>query len=198
MMMEMMILFNLYKIGRFILGPIFKLYYNPKIINKEYIKGNGPIIIAGNHKHLYDQCLTIVATKRVIHYMAKKEYFDSKWAWFFKATGCISVDRSKKDNEAVTKAIDVLNNDGAIGIFPEGTRNKTDKFLLPFKFGAVSMAKKTNSYIVPFGITGDYKFRSKNLTIRYGKPFKIDNMSLEEANNKLEKEVERLMLENLK
>ncbi len=196
--MEMMILFNLYKIGRFILGPIFKLYYNPKIINKEYIKGNGSIIIAGNHKHLYDQCLTIVATKRVIHYMAKKEYFDSKWAWFFKATGCISVDRSKKDNEAVTKAIDVLNNDGAIGIFPEGTRNKTDKFLLPFKFGAVSMAQKTNSYIVPFGITGDYKFRSKNLTIRYGKPFKVDNLSLEEANNKLEKEVERLMLENLK
>lgn len=191
-------MFNLYKIGRFILGPIFKLYYNPKIINKEYIKGNGAIIIAGNHKHLYDQCLTIVATKRVIHYMAKKEYFDSKWAWFFKATGCISVDRSKKDNEAVTKAIDVLNNDGAIGIFPEGTRNKTDKFLLPFKFGAVSMAQKTNSYIVPFGITGDYKFRSKNLTIRYGKPFKVDNMSLEEANNKLEKEVERLMLENLK
>lgn len=187
---------NLYKIGRFILGPIFKLYYNPKIINKEKIPKKGPILIVGNHKHIYDQCLTIVATKRVIHYMAKREYFDSKMAWFFKATGCISVDRSKKDNEAVNKAIDILNQGGAIGLFPEGTRNKTDKLLLPFKYGTVSMAQKTNATIVPFGITGDYCFRSKNLKIKYGNPFKIENMSLEEANQKLYKEVERLMKEN--
>ena len=187
----------LYKFGRFILGPIFKLYYNPKIIGKENIPENGNIIIAGNHKHLYDQCLTIVATKRGIHYMAKKEYFDDKKvAWFFKRTGCISVDRKNTDVSAKKLAMEVLNDGGAIGIFPEGTRNKTNKFLLPFKYGAVSLASKTNSYIVPFGITGDYKFRSKNLTIRYGKPFKVGNMDLEEANNKLYKKVEKLMKQN--
>ena len=189
----------LYKLIIFILGPIFKIYYNPKIINKEYILKNGPIIIAGNHKHLYDQCLTIVATKRFIKYMAKKEYFDNKKTkWFFKGVGCIPVDREHKDDNATTLAINHLNSNGAIGIFPEGTRNKTDKFLLDFKFGAVSMAKKTNATIIPFGITGDYKFRSKNLTIRYGKPFKVDNMDLEEANEKLYKEVEKLMKMNLK
>ena len=92
----------------------------------------------------------------------------------------------------------VLKDGGAIGIFPEGTRNKTDNFLLRFKTGAVSMAKKSDAYIVPFGLTGDYKFRSKNLTVRYGEPFKVDNMTVEEANNKLYNEVERLMRENLK
>lgn len=189
----------LYKLGRFILGPIFRFYYNPKIIGKENIPKEGSILIVGNHKHLYDQCLTIIATKRGIHYMAKKEYFDNKKvAWFFKLTGCISVDRSKKDNEATSLAIDVLKDNGAVGLFPEGTRNKTKEFLLPFKFGAVSMASKTNSYLVPFGITGEYKFRSKNLTIRYGKPFKVDNMTLEEANNKLYNEVKSLMKQNLK
>lgn len=189
----------LYYVYRFILGPIFKLYYHPKIINKEYIPKEGSILIAGNHKHLYDQCLTIVATKRGIHYMAKREYFDSKkTAWFFKSAGCISVDRSKKDPEAVEKALSVLRDNGAIGIFPEGTRNKTKEFLLPFKFGAVSMAKKTDCYVVPFGITGDYKFRSKNLTIRYGKPFKVTDMDLEEANTKLYNEVSKLMKQNLK
>lgn len=188
----------LYKIGKFILGPIFKLYYNPKIINKEVIPKDGPILIVGNHKHVYDQCLTIIATKRFINYMAKKEYFDSKLAWFFKGTGCISVDRSKKDDNATNKALEILNNNGAVGLFPEGTRNKTKEFLLPFKFGTVSMAKKTNATIVPFGLTGNYKFRSKNLTVRYGTPFKVDNMTLEEANNKLYKEVEKLMKENLK
>lgn len=190
------------EIGYSLLTPImrvlFKLYYNPKIINKEVIPKEGPILIVGNHKHIYDQCLTIMATKRVIHYMAKKEYFDGKMAWFFKLVGCIPVDRSIKDHNATEKALKVLNSGGAIGLFPEGTRNKTkDVFLLPFKFGTVSMAKKTNATIIPFGLTGDYKFRSKNLTIRYGTPFKVGEMDLEDANKKLYEEVERLMRENL-
>lgn len=190
------------EIGYSLLTPImrvlFRLYYNPKIINKEVIPKEGPILIVGNHKHIYDQCLTIMATKRVIHYMAKKEYFDGKMAWFFKLVGCIPVNRSIKDHNATDKALKVLNSGGAIGLFPEGTRNKTkDVFLLPFKFGTVSMAKKTNATIIPFGLTGDYKFRSKNLTIRYGTPFKVGDMDLEDANKKLYEEVERLMRENL-
>lgn len=190
------------EIGYSLLTPImrvlFRLYYNPKIINKEVIPKEGPILIVGNHKHIYDQCLTIMATKRVIHYMAKKEYFDGKMAWFFKLVGCIPVDRSIKDHNATDKALKVLNSGGAIGLFPEGTRNKTkDVFLLPFKFGTVSMAKKTNATIIPFGLTGDYKFRSKNLTIRYGTPFKVGEMDLEDANKKLYEEVERLMRKNL-
>lgn len=130
--------------------------------------------------------------------MAKKEYFDSKMAWFFKATGCISVDRSKKDEVAKGAALNILKSGGAVGLFPEGTRNKTKEFLLPFKFGTVSMAKKTDATIIPFGLTGDYKFRSKNLTVRFGKPFKVGDMSLEEANDKLYHEIEKLMKENLK
>ena len=178
---------------------LFRIYYNPKIINKKVIPKTGPILIVGNHKHIYDQCLTIMATKRPIHYMAKKEYFDGKLAWFFKFVGCISVNRSIKDTNATNQALEILKSNGAIGLFPEGTRNKTkDIFLLPFKFGTVSMAKKTNATIIPFGLTGDYKFRSKNLKIRYGEPFKVGDMDLETANNKLYKEVEKLMKENLK
>lgn len=266
----------LYKIGRFILGPIFKWYYNPKIIGKNNLKQNSGLIIAGNHIHLYDQCHTIISTKRMITFMAKKEYFDSKkTAWFFKGVGCIPVDRKNKDNSAVEKALEVLDNKGIIGIFPEGTRNalkqdriddlynnsfkdldydefvkrikennpkysqlkyleklynekviskeEVDKYifdpdkslielykrkiikykdyldsnLLDLKFGAVSMAKKTDSYIVPVCITGDYKFRSKNLKVNYGKPFKVTD-DLEESNIKLRDELIKLMEENLK
>lgn len=185
-----------YSFFKTILVPIFKFWYRPTIIGKENIPKDGPILIVGNHKHLYDQCLAIIATKRPIHYMAKKEYFEGRHAWFFKLVGCIPVDRSKKDNNATSLALEVLKNGYALGLFPEGTRNKTDQFLLPFKYGAVSMAHKTDSLIVPFGITGDYKFRSKNLTIRFGKPFKVDD-DLEKANKKLEKEVEKLMRLNL-
>ena len=172
---------------------LFRIYYNPKIINKEVIPKDGPFLIVGNHKHIYDQCLTIMATKRPIHYMAKKEYFEGKLAWFFKFVGCICVNRNGNDKAAKNYAIDILKNNGAIGLFPEGTRNKTSKLLLPFKFGTVSMAQKTNATIIPFGIIGDYKFRSKNLTIKYGNPFKVNDLTLEEANNKLYNEVKSLI-----
>lgn len=175
----------------------FRLWYNPKIIGAEKIPDESAIVIACNHKHVYDQCLTVMATKRVIHYMAKKEYFDGKLAPLFRAVGCIPVDRSRRDFSSAKSALSVLKRGGAIGIFPEGTRNKTENFMLPFKQGAVLMAQKSDAYIVPCGLTGDYKFRSKNLAIRYGEPFKADGMTPAEANAKLQAEVERLMLENL-
>ena len=175
----------------------FRLWYNPKIIGAEKIPADGSIVIACNHKHVYDQCLTVMATKRVIHYMAKKEYFDGKLAPLFKIVGCIPVDRARRDFSSAKSALAVLKKGGAVGIFPEGTRNKTDKFMLPLKEGAVAMAKKGEAYIVPCGLTGDYCFRSKNLTIRYGEPFKVGNMTTAEANEKLRGEIERLMLENL-
>lgn len=176
---------------------IFKLYYHPTIIGKENIPETGAIIVVGNHVHVMDQCGPIFSTKRVIHYMAKKEYFDGKFAWFFKACGCISVNRSIHDEEAKEKALNVLKDNDALGLFPEGTRNKTDAFLLPFKFGAVSMAKKTDAYLVPFSVTGEYKFRSKNLVYRIGKPFKVTNMDLEEANKRLEKIIGNLKKKSL-
>ncbi len=182
-----------YRLLRPILSPLFKFYYCPTIINKEVIPTSGPIVVVGNHKHIMDQCLAILSTKRVLHYMAKKEYFDGPYRFFFRFVGCIPVNRKIHDESAKSAALSVLEQKGAIGLFPEGTRNKTKKVLLPFKFGAVSMAKKTSATIVPFGITGDYKFRSKNLTIRFGTPFKVAGMSLEEANQKLEQEVLNLI-----
>ena len=190
-----------YKVMRFILKPIYIICYRPKVINKQVIPKTGPIIICGNHGHAFDQCNVVLGTKRPIRYMAKKEYFDgihslfgkpSKLGcalskWLVEHVGCIRVDRSIKDDNAKAAAIEALNNGDAIGLFPEGTRNKTDAFLLPFKFGAVSMAQKTGATIVPFANTGEFKiFKRNHLSIRFGEPFKVPkDMNLEEANEKL-------------
>ena len=157
-------------------------------------------VFCGNHRHVLDQCPVLISTRLPVHYMAKKEYFDGKMAWFFKLSGCISVNRAIHDEEAKTRAINILNNNGAIGLFPEGTRNKTigtenEVLLLPFKFGAVSMAKKTDALIVPFGLMGNHKVFNNNLTLIFGEPFKVGEMSLEEANAKLRTTIEKLALE---
>ena len=57
-----------YKFFKSILGVVYRFLYNPKIIGKENIPKEGPIIIAANHRHLMDQCGPIIATKRVIHF----------------------------------------------------------------------------------------------------------------------------------
>ena len=92
----------------------------------------GALIVCANHKHVMDQCPILISPKRMVHYMAKKEYFDGKFAWFFKASGCIPVNRSIKDTDAKNRALNLLKAGYAVGLFPEGTRNKTKDFLLPF------------------------------------------------------------------
>ncbi len=185
-----------------ILGFIFRIFYRPRIFNKDLIPKEGPVIFAGNHMHLFDQNIVIISTKRMVHYMAKIEYFqDWRKAWFFKMAGCIPVNRSIKDEDAKEGAIKVLNEGNALGIFPEGTRNNKENapFLLPFKFGVVSMAQKTGATIVPFAITGEYKVWKKNhLNIRYGESFKVPkDMDLKDANDKLFKSVYDLKTEGL-
>ena len=69
---------NGFKFLRGTLSPIFKFWYRPKVSGKENILKEGSIILAGNHIHIMDQCNVIVSTKRNLHYMAKKEYFDNK------------------------------------------------------------------------------------------------------------------------
>lgn len=180
---------------RALINPLYKFWYNPKVIGAENIPEDGALIVAGNHMHIMDQCNVFLATKRPIHYMAKKEYFDGKFAFFFKLAGCISVDRGRNDMGCLMSALRVLKRDGAIGIFPEGTRNKTEKFLLPFKTGAAFMAMKSGATVVPFGVAGDYKFRSKNLRIVIGKPIDPKGMTAEEITQKLRTEIGNLMIE---
>lgn len=186
-----------YILIRPIITFLFKLFYNPKIIGKENIPKTGKIIIAGNHTHIFDCLLLMSSTKREIHFLAKKELFTGLKGIIFNNLGLIPVDRQNKSPKSLSQAIEYLNDDKVIGIFPEGTTKKKKGELLSFKYGAVSMAKKTKTSIVPFAITGEYKFRSKDLTIKYDKLIKITEDNLEIANNRLYKKVNSLIEENL-
>lgn len=174
---------------------IFKKIYKVQFIGLENIPKEGPIIIAGNHNHYFDPCLVFISTNRKINYIMKKSCYNNKLiGWIFKKMDCLSVE----DFSSLRKALKILKNNGAIGIFPEGTRNKTKDLLLPFRTGTISMAVKSDSYIVPFGRTGNYKLWDKSLIIRFGKPFKVNNMEINDANKKLRNAVENLINQNFK
>ena len=188
----------IYKIFRIIFLPIFKLIFRPQIVNKHYIPKEGKAIIAGNHKHALDPILVDTCTNRVVHTLAKKDLHDGIFGFFFRAVGTIPVDlKSTTNKNASNAAIDKLNEGNLINLSPEAKRNFTNELLLPFKYGAVSMAKKTNSKIIPYSITGEYKLFSKNLKIVYGKPIDVSNMNIEEANEKLYNSIKELLVKNM-
>lgn len=189
----------IYRILRPIIKGLFIVLYRPNIIGKENIPKEGRVVVCGNHTHNWDSPLLMCSTKRTIHFLAKDELFKGIGKYFFKSMACIPVNRRQKDHNALESAIKVLEEDKLIGIFPEGTFNKTNDIVMPFKFGAVSMASKTNSTIVPFSITGKYKlFKKNSVTICFGKPYKINTDDLAKANEELMEKVSKLILKNRK
>lgn len=182
-----------YRTLKFIVKPFFMLIHGTKYVGLDNIPKTGPVILAGNHTGNTDALLMLGGPKRIVHMMAKKELFKTKFTnAFFRSMACISVDRSIHDENAKSEAIKVLNDGGLIGIFPEGTVNKTNDIIMPFKYGAVSFAKKTNAYIVPFSITGSYSIFKRNIKLTYGKPYKVTG-DLEVENEKLMKKVTNLI-----
>ena len=183
----------LYKIVRPIITIGFKCLYKPKIIGKENIPKDGKIILAGNHTNNFDCLLLISSTKRPIHFLAKDELWKGFKKIIFSNLGLIPVNRRTKDHNALVLAEQYLLDNKVIGIFPEGTTEKEVGKMLPFKIGAIKMASDTNSMIVPFGISGEYKLFSKDLKLCFGEPIEIKNNDLEIEKTRLESLVSELM-----
>ncbi len=162
---------KLYNIIRPIIAFIYKVVFRPNIVGASNIPKKGRIILAGNHTSNFDAPLLMCATKRNVHFLAKKELWDGPKKLIFANLGLIPVDRKNKDGNALIMAERYLKKEMLIGIFPEGTTEKTGE-MLKFKKGAVKMAIDTNTKIVPFVITGKYNPFSKNLQIKFLKPIK--------------------------
>lgn len=184
----------LYRIVRTLGYPIFLLLYRPEFEGRNNIPKSGSVILAGNHTNNLDAAIMLAGPTRVVHMLAKKELFKSKISnAFFRSMGCIPVDRKIHDENAKSEAIEVLKNNEVIGIFPEGTVNRTNDIILPFKYGAVSFAKKTGAYIVQFTITGKYKLFRRSIKITYGKPYKVTD-DLEIENKKLMNIITKMLI----
>lgn len=184
-----------YSACRFILRPFVTLFYKPKVIGIENLPKDKPIILAGNHTCLRDPFIVGYITNDDLYYIVKKELHEGIIKPFFKYSGTIPVDRKNKGNENAFKAVlDILKENKKVVIFPEGTINKTNDIIMPFKYGAVSLAKKSGAYIVPFGIKGRLKIFRRTVSISLGKPYKITK-DLEYENKKLEQKVINLLKE---
>lgn len=177
----------LYRAVRPVLTALFKAVYRPKYEGKENIPQSGKIILAGNHTNFLDCFIVAAATKRCVHYIAKAELTKGIGKYIFPGLGIIPVDRSSaaSGKKAVNTAEEYLADGKLIAIFPEGTINRTDDIMMPFKGGAVKIALDSGSKIVPFAITGKYKPFKRGVGIKFMPAIEIERGSLKAANQKL-------------
>ena len=187
---------------RFIARPVLrifvKLYFHPTVVGLDNIPKKGRIVLAGNHTNDMDSVMMVgIVPFRVLHFLAKDSLLKGAKKLIFKGMGIIPVNRAIHDKNALESAINALEEDKSIAIFPEGTINRTEDIIMPFKIGAVKMASETNTPIVPFIITGEYKYRSKNLKIEFLPSIKVSKKEdLTKDNEKLMKIISKKLKES--
>lgn len=138
---------------------IYKLIYKFETVGLHNLNSSEKYVVCGNHSNWQDPIIMASVLPFEIRFMGKKELF-KVWivSKFLHAVGVFPVDRDSNDLKAIKKALSILKSGENLGLFPEGTRNKTS-MPLPVKSGVVLMALKTKTKILPITIDGNFKFR---------------------------------------
>jgi 1-acyl-sn-glycerol-3-phosphate acyltransferase len=129
-----------------------------------------PCIIAANHTSSKDPPLMSIALDyRPISYMAKMELFQTPALRLYNwAMSSFAVNREKLELSTVKTVMKVLKHGKwALGIFPEGTRNK-DGTVQAAKKGVAYFAKAAQVPVLPMGIVHSVKNGRKTIDIVIG------------------------------
>lgn len=115
------------------------------------------VVIAAPHTSWVDFPIAILARMAsgiMINYIGKDSLFKGPFGFLFKALGGAPVDRSKNNN-LVDAIVDVFNSkeEFRLGLSPEGTRKKVDKW----KTGFYYIAKGANVPVVMAGLDFENK-----------------------------------------
>jgi 1-acyl-sn-glycerol-3-phosphate acyltransferase len=185
-----------YPITKRIFYPLTRLW-TKKINGLKNIPKDGNFIVAANHAsyvdHLMLSSIMAVHIDKKIHYLAKKEHFETFFQRIWHThTGAIPIDRQAGGKDALGLAIKYLKNNKVIGIYPEGTRTLTGK-LQRAKTGIARLALAAKVPILPIGLIDTFEIlpkgkrvpKFKRATINIGKPLYFDEYYGKENDKKI-------------
>src|SRR5699024_2390641 len=131
-----------------------------------------------------------------VHYMAKKELFESRGLkWLMNSLNAFPVDRENPGPSSIKMPVKLIKNKSIVGIFPSGTRTYED---VPLKRGSVTIAVNAKSPIVQTAYKGQNNFKEllrwKRPKIIFGEPINLrKDIPKKEAFDVMEEELNEAM-----
>lgn len=147
----------LYPICNFLQRGALRAVADWKVTGVENVPPGGPLIVVANHLSQTDPSFVGTAIPRRPRFLAKKELFTHPIAGrLIRSYGGHPLNRDGVDIAAYRWAMDLLDHDGTLVLFPEGTRSPGG--MRRARDGATHIALTSQAPILPVGITGSEGF----------------------------------------
>jgi 1-acyl-sn-glycerol-3-phosphate acyltransferase len=179
-----------YSFGRFVITPLARVLYRPRVIGRRNVPKTGAVILASNHLSFIDSVVIPVAAPRRIQFLAKSHYFEGRGfsGWvkrsFFVAIGAVGVRRGagRDAQDALEISRGLLESGNAFALYPEGTRSR-DGRLYRGRTGVAWLALTTGAPVVPVGLIGTERLQPvgaktpsfARVTVAFGKPIDVSS-----------------------
>jgi 1-acyl-sn-glycerol-3-phosphate acyltransferase len=167
-------------ISRPTLGAIVRILAPLRIYGSERVPRTGGVVLALNHFSWLDPPAFGTACPRTIFYMAKSEIHEVRALGpLIRSFGAFAVRRGESDREAVRLAREVVRDGNALGLFVEGTRQRSG---VPgeAKSGAAMIALHERAPIVPAAIHGSQTWKLgtfRPVSVAWGAPVRFDGLT---------------------
>ncbi|MBI2871851.1 MAG: 1-acyl-sn-glycerol-3-phosphate acyltransferase [Chloroflexi bacterium] len=143
----------LYNVGISVGRACFTLFSRWEVEGRESVPRKGRLIIVANHQSNMDPPLIAATMPRRVYFLGKKELFANRlFSVILDAWGVYPVGRSGHDFSALLRSVQLLEQEKALVVFPETTRNP--RGMRRSAPGVAYLALKTGAPILPVGITG--------------------------------------------
>ncbi len=167
-------------VGRVTIQPLTKLLAPLRNYGAERVPLEGGVVLAMNHFSWLDPPAFGTCCPRTIHFLAKSEIHNHLGlAQLIRAFGTRAVRPGESDREAVRAMREIVREGHALGLFVEGTRQKTN---VPGEAmpGAGMVALQENVSVIPAAIYGSFEWRPWNhrpVSIVWGEPMTFEGIA---------------------
>jgi 1-acyl-sn-glycerol-3-phosphate acyltransferase len=163
----------LYDLAKYTFWAFFGTVWRMQVHGGENVPKTGPVIVACNHVSYFDPPVLGTASPRRLSYMAKEQLFKIPVLGnLIAAVGSYPVDREGSATAAIKRSVEVLRKGGAIGIFPEGTRNVSGNN--EARGGVALLASLGKAPVVPACVVGTAGAgKLSKFDVVFGKPMSL-------------------------